>query len=100
MATGSNLFTQITQISSQTILKTHCIQGYMAGPGLCGYRLQSAPTDSNLWEQIRICGNILQSVLTDANLLPQIRICGHRLQSIPTDSNLFPQIRISGHRLV
>ena len=46
-----NLQVCITQISSQTILKTHCIQGYMAGPGLYGHRFQSVPTDSNLFPQ-------------------------------------------------
>ena len=70
---------------------------------ICGHRLQSVPTDSTLFPQIRICGHRLQSVSTDSNLFPQIRICGHRLQSVPTDSvptdsNLWPQIAIRSHR--
>ena len=38
-----------------------------------GHRLQSVPTDSNLW--------------------PQNAICSHRFKSVPTDSNLWPQIQ-------
>ena len=87
-----------TQPESKVYLRSINIPIQIA---ICGHRLQSIPTDSNLWPQIRICGNELKICghSLDCNLFPQIQICSHRLQPVATDSISFPQIQMCGQIL-